>query len=272
MAMQRLIVDGLAFDVRVEGAPDAAPVLLLHGFPQSSRSFDAVVPRLHAAGLRTVAPDQRGYSPSARPVGVTDYAVGHLVADALGVLDVLGLRWAHVVGHDWGAAVAWQLAARHPERVSSLVAVSVGHPVAFSDALRDDADQQARSAYIQEFVRQGSAEDTLLADDGARLRQLVGAGRELSAAVGERAGLTAALNWYRAMTAADYRSCPPVQVPTTFLWSTADAALGRAQAAATARHVHGEYRYVELAEVSHWIPEDAPAALATEVVLRSGSW
>lgn len=272
MAVQQVRVGAGVLDVRVDGPTDGAVVLLLHGFPQDGASFDAVVPRLHAAGLRTVVPDQRGYSPGFRPEGVAAYGVRELVADAVGVLDVLGIGWAHVVGHDWGSAVAWQLAARHPERVSSLVAVSVGHPVAFSAAMSDDADQRERSAYIGLFTQQGKAEDVLLADDAARLRAMMGAGATLAPALLERAGLTAALSWYRGMRAADYRDCPAVQVPTTFVWGADDHALGRTQAEATGRHVHGEYRFVELAGVGHWIPEHAPAALATEVVLRSSPW
>jgi len=272
MPRHRVTVDELTFDVNVDGPSDGVPVLLLHGFPQSSRSFDAVAARLHAAGLRTIAPDQRGYSPDARPQGIQHYGVAHLVADALGVLDARGVRWAHVAGHDWGAAVAWQLAARHPQRVASLVAASVGHPVAFSGALASDADQRERSAYIREFTAAGAAEDALLAEGGARLRAMVGQGRELAAAVTERAGLTAALSWYRAMGAADFQSCPAVEVPTTFVWGTEDAFLGRVQAVSTGRQVLAEYRFVELVGIGHWIPEQAPAALATEVVLRSSPW
>ena len=276
MAVQRVRLQGtgtdaLVFDVAVDGPPDGAPVLLLHGFPQDHRSWAPVAARLHSSGLRTVAPTQRGYSPGARPEGVDAYAMPALVADALGVLDALDLPYAHVVGHDWGAAVAWQLAARHAQRVTSLVAVSVGHPVAFSRALREDRDQQARSGYIREFGEQGTAEDVLLADDAARLRSLT-AGAGLAAAVTTRAGLTAALNWYRAMAGSDYLDCPAVEVPTTFVWSNADDALGRTQALGTAAFVHAEYRFVELDGVSHWVPEQAPAALSAEIVLRAGSW
>ncbi len=269
---QQVPLGALTFDVTVSGPERGATVLLLHGFPQSGRCFDAVVPRLHEAGLRTVVPDQRGYSPGARPDDVAAYGVLELVADALGILDALGVGYAHVVGHDWGAAVAWQLAARHPHRVSSLVAASVGHPRAFSEALRTDPEQRARSGYMREFLDPGT-EARLLADDAAALRELVLHGAVAPAAL-DPAGLTAALGWYRAMatTAADHQGTPDVEVPTTYLWSTGDAALGRTQAVATARCVRGEYRFVELAGVSHWIPDEAPAALATEVVLRSSPW
>lgn len=287
MTTQQVQVGPHTFDVAVEG-PDgwssggsasAPTVVLLHGFPQNHRCFDAVVPRLHAAGMRTVVPDQRGYSPGARPVGVEHYRVPELVSDVLGIADALGVGWFHLVGHDWGAAVAWQLAARHPDRVSSLVAASVGHPVAFAAALTSDADQQARSDYFGLFAQEGHAEDVLLADDAARLRAMVADGGQdatgIEASVGplrDRGALTAALSWYRAMRGEDYRDVPAVEVPTTFLWSDADQALGRAQAVATGRYAWGEYRFVELAGVSHWIPEQAPVELAGEIALRSSPW
>lgn len=273
MPVQHVSVDELTFTVQTDGPDDGLPVLLLHGFPQGPGCFDAVLPRLHGAGLRTIAPAQRGYSPGARPAGDEPYAVQHLVSDALGLLDALGVAYAHVVGHDWGAAVAWQLAARHPHRVSSLVVASVGHPTALSDALATDADQRARSAYMRDFAAPGAAQ-RLLADGAGRLRAMVGHGHghDLAEAVTGPAGLQAALGWYRARGSAEFRLTPAVEVPTTFLWGTSDEFLGRTQAAATGRHVLAEYRFVELAGVGHWIPEDAAAALATEVVLRSSPW
>src|SRR5689334_15940996 len=108
---------GLRFDIQIGGPPDGAPVLLLHGFPQDHREWELISPRLHSAGLRTYALDQRGYSAGARPATIDDYRIGEAVADAVAVLDALGLASAHVVGHDWGATVAWGLATAHPDRV-----------------------------------------------------------------------------------------------------------------------------------------------------------
>ncbi len=172
---EQVTVGDLTFDVGVTGPRDGRVVLLLHGFPQTSWSWRHVVPGLASAGRRVLALDQRGYSPGASPDAVADYTGEHLVADVVGVLDALGLDAVDLVGHDWGAAVAWQVAGLHPERVTTLTALSVPHPGAFREALAADADQRARSAYMRDFARPGY-EDVLLADDAAGLRSLFGAG------------------------------------------------------------------------------------------------
>jgi pimeloyl-ACP methyl ester carboxylesterase len=269
----RVDVRGLAFDVRDGGPEDGQPVLLLHGFPQHSGEWDAVVPALHAAGLRTYALDQRGYSPGARPDAVEDYRMAECVADAVAVLDALHVDAAHVIGHDWGALVAWHLAARHPDRVRTLTAISVPHPAAMSYAMSTDPDQRTRSAYISLFRQAGKAERVLLADDAAALRGiLAGVGEDRVETYAEPmlapGALTAALNWYRAMSREDMAATGAVTVPTTFVWSDGDVAVGRTAAEACARQVTGDYRLVALPGVTHWIPDEAPAALADAALAR----
>lgn len=265
-----LAVGELTFSVRLEGADAARPVMLLHGFPQSGRCWSRIVPLLTAGGLRTIAPDLRGYSPGARPAQVSAYSAGHLVGDVLGMLDALGLPAVDLVGHDWGAWVAWQVAVRHPQRVRSLVALSVPHPVAFSTAMAADPDQRQRSAYFGLFRQEGGKAEQVLLDDGAaRLRALfAGSGltdAEVDAYVAPLqvpGALTGALSWYRAMSRGDAEGLGPAPVPTTFVWSDQDVAVGRTAAQACAEHVTGPYRFVELTGISHWIPEQAPEAVA----------
>ncbi|MEV0156798.1 alpha/beta hydrolase [Micromonospora sp. NPDC050686] len=267
---------GLTFEVRAGGPADGDPVLLLHGFPQHSGEWDDVTPALHAAGLRTYALDQRGYSPGARPAAVEAYRIPELVADAAGVLDALGVPTAHLVGHDWGAIVAWGLAAAHPDRVRTLTAVSVPHPAAMARALADDPRQKARSSYLALFRMPGKAEKVLLGLRAAALRRmLAGVGDAARVAryadpMREPGALTAALNWYRAMAGADLKAVGPVTVPTTFVWSDRDAAIGRTAAAACAGRVTGDYRFVELTGVTHWIPDEAPDRLAEAILARVG--
>ena len=174
------------------------------------------------------------------------------------MLDHVGATSAHVVGHDWGAAVAWQLAGRHPDRVQTLTAVSVPHPVAFVEALRSDPDQRRRSHYMKDW-QDPSTEQRLL--EGG-LDQVFGRIPAVDAdryvqRMREPGALTAALSWYRAQSLDDVEGLGAVTAPTMHVWSDGDVALGPAAAHATAQHVAGPYRFEVLHGVSHWIPEEA---------------
>ncbi len=272
MEALQLTASGLTFDAVATGPTDGPLVVLLHGFPQTSWSWRGVWPGLAEAGYRVVAVDQRGYSPGARPPDVAAYAMPHLVGDVVGVLDALDAERAHLVGHDWGAAVAWQVAARHPARLRSLTAVSVPHPRAFVAALRTDPDQRERSTYMRLFATEGKAEEVLLREDDSGLRTFFG-GAEASADVDtylnlmhQPGVLTACLNWYRAQDVGDIETMPPVTVPTLYVWSDGDRALGRVAALDTARHVGGPYRFETFPGVSHWVPEEAAAALTAALL------
>ena len=266
----------LTFDVTTSGPADGVPVVLLHGFPESAASWEPVSALLNESGLRTFAPNQRGYSPGARPDGVDSYRIDHLVADVIGLLDALGLDSAHLVGHDWGAAVAWVVAARHPDRITSLTTVSVPHPGAFGWALREDADQKERSSYIRLLRMEGKAERVLLDENAHSLRAMFGdvvppalVDRHV-ALLSEPGAMTAALNWYRAMTS-DFEATPAVTVPTTYVWSTGDIALGRAGAERCGEFVDAPYEFVVLDGATHWIPEQRPDALAEAILTRTGT-
>src|SRR6201993_92081 len=129
--MEQYRRDDLIFDVRDAGPPDGPVVVLLHGFPQHNDSWNAVIDRLTVQGYRCLAPNQRGYSPGARPSRRRDYRIPELVADLGALIDASGARRVHLVGHDWGAAVAWAAAAEMPERLATVSPVSVPHPAAF---------------------------------------------------------------------------------------------------------------------------------------------
>jgi pimeloyl-ACP methyl ester carboxylesterase len=262
---------GLDFDVRVEGDPAAEPVVLLHGFPQHSGAWDQVWPALVEAGYRVIAPDQRGYSPGARPSGRRAYTATELSADVLALLDELGLASAHVVGHDWGGGVAWGLAWAAPERVRTLTAVSTPHPRALVRSTLA-GDQAARSWYIGAFLLPVLPERALLAADARFLRRLLrrsglppGAADAYADRMAEPGALTAALNWYRALPL-DRPHLGRITVPTLYVWGAEDFALGPAAAAGTARWVTGPYTFVRLPDTGHWIPELAPEALLTPLL------
>ena len=262
------------FRCRAAGPEDGRLVVLLHGFPQSSHEWRHQLVALAEAGYRAVAFDQRGYSPGARPEGVDGYRLDHLVADVLAVADELNGHQIDLVGHDWGAAVAWQVAGRYPERLRSLTALSVPHGAAFRSALASSSgDQVRRSSYIGFFQQEGTAEETLLAEGGAGLRRLFEASdypddpSPYIELMQEPGALTAALSWYRALVrgglgaAAASVAMGPVTVPTLYVWSDEDPAIGREAAEATAQYVEGPYRFEILNGVSHWIPEAVPDQL-----------
>src|SRR4051794_15213460 len=249
---------GYTFDVYEGGPAGGDPVLLLHGFPQDHREFDLMAPRLHEAGFRTYALDQRGYSPGARPTPVAEYRQPEPVADAVAVLDALGVESAHVVGHDWGASVGWIMAARHPDRVRTLTAVSVPHPQALGLALRSRPSQRARLAYMALF-RSPVAERLLLAGDGAVLRAMMrpigDRARLYATAMREPGRLTGGLNWYRALSRLDVTDVREVTVPTTYVWSDRDGVVTLTAALRTADWVSADYQLVAFRGVSHWVPE-----------------
>jgi pimeloyl-ACP methyl ester carboxylesterase len=276
MSLERIRVGELTFDVDVEGPVNGPAVLLLHGFPHSRQSWVDVAPILHETGLRTIAPDQRGYSDSARPTRVSDYALERLVGDALGILDALEVESAHVVGHDWGAAVAWYLGARHADRVRSVVALAIPHLDAYQHAYRVDAEQQHSSRYVEFLMSEGAAEQ-FLAEDAAQLWAWfaqAGPGvlteEQVSRYVAKHSEpgvLDAALNWYRANNLlGEPFGFGPVSVPTTFVWSVTDTAVSKLAVTKTAEYVTGPYRLVTLEKTSHWQPQQAPETVAGEIV------
>jgi pimeloyl-ACP methyl ester carboxylesterase len=265
-----IAASGYVFDARVAGPSNGTPVLLLHGFPESSFEWRVELAALGAAGFRAVAPDLRGYSPRARPLEVDAYRLDRLAADVFAMADALDFQTFHVVGHDWGASIGWQAAILHPERLRSLTAVSVPHPAAFAEALATDPEQQRMSGYITFFQQPGVAENALLANDAQALRAVYGTGPASEGAdeyvrlLSEPGALTAALDYYRALDPGVSRY-DHVRVPTLYVWSTNDVTLGRTGAKATTKYVDGPYRFEIIEGVSHWVPEDAADRLTALV-------
>jgi pimeloyl-ACP methyl ester carboxylesterase len=282
--MERFQRAGLTFDVRDGGPVDGEPVVLLHGFPQDSSSWSAVEPLLHAAGMRTFAPDQRGYSPGARPPRRADYLGVELVDDVLALLDQAGLPGeaksageaglpsAHVVGHDWGGVVAWLLAGLHPERVRSLTVLSTPHPRAILPALRSST-QALKSWYMLYFQLPWIPEFTL-GRSLASVQQRSGLPQQFAVHNAQRmrepGALTGALNWYRALPMELRSPQPRCPVPTTYIWGRRDAFLSRRAAEMTADQVTADYRFVEL-DANHWLPETHPAEVAELITDRVSS-
>ncbi|MFD0899282.1 alpha/beta fold hydrolase [Actinomadura sediminis] len=264
--------NGLIFNVVDQGPPDGDIAVLLHGFPQTSSSWEALAPHLHAEGYRTLAPDQRGYSPGARPRGRYAYRMSELVNDVLALIATAApdARRVHVIGHDWGAAVAWALAAAHPNVLSTLTALSAPHPAAFIRSLFTSR-QFLMSWYMYFFQlpwipelalrRLYRSRDFGIATRFAAGRPEANTLRDVTFLMTSGA-LTPALNWYRAMPFNPPGRLAPVTVPTLFIAGDADPALGPEGAALTRDHVTGPYTFHTLRGVGHWIPEQAAPEVA----------
>lgn len=258
-----LITNGYHFDAVSVGPKGGDVVLFLHGFPQFADAWLPIMKPVALEGFHAVAVDQRGYSPGARPLRTNDYAIEHLVSDVLGFADELGAESFHLVGHDWGGLLAWQIAAEFPKQLRTLTVLSTPHNDAVLGAIETDADQRERSRYIDFFRQPGYiAEDEMLANNAMRLRSAY-RGKLANTAIDEnvhrfsQAGaLTAALNWYRAL---DFQTrIGKITVPTLFIWGSKDHALGETAAHHTGDFVTASYRFEVLEDKSHWLLEEAP--------------
>jgi pimeloyl-ACP methyl ester carboxylesterase len=260
-------IDGLHFDGLSAGPKSGELILFLHGFPQFADSWTPLLETLGSLGYHVVAVDQRGYSPGARPESIEEYKRRKLVGDVMGFADFLEAEQFHLVGHDWGGAVAWAFAAAYPERLRTLTVLATPHLDALSFALRADVDQQTKSAYFQLFrAPGGAAEKFLLADDAVKLRGAY-MGQVPEAAINANiqrlqkdGALTATLNWYRAMELES--PIGDIQVPTLYIWGEHDQALGKTAALATAGFCKGPYRFERLAGRSHWLLEESPEEIS----------
>src|SRR4051812_40971761 len=257
----RIRGDGVELEVRDEGDRGAPAVLLVHGFPDSSHLWRHQIAALTPAGLRTVAPDMRGFGASDKPREVEAYRLTRAVADLVAVLDALHIDKARVVGHDWGAAVAWIFAALHPDRVERLVAMSVGHPAAQTRTIAD----REKAWYMLLFQFEGVAEELLRRDNWKLLREWLREDGDVDRYVADLArpgALTAGLSWYRASLHPERQlepppRLPPVRAPTLGIWSTGDNYLNEQPMVDSAAHVDAPWRYERVEGASHWLQLDA---------------
>lgn len=261
--MHNFVHDGLTFDVTDEGPADGRVVVLLHGFPEDRHCWARIIPQLTAAGYRVLAPDQRGYSPGARPKGRRAYALPELTGDVLALADVAGAETFDVIGHDWGAGVVWDLAARHPQRVRSAAALSVPHPGAMRDSLLHSR-QLLRSWYMLFFQIPRLPELALKAAGPERAaHQLEADGLDPESALRyaqrmqKPEEMTGPIGWYRAIPFGLAQPMPPVTVPTMLIWGDRDRYLTRYSVERTAHHVTGSYRLEILSGQTHWLPTGA---------------
>jgi len=273
-----IATNGLRLHVVQAGPTDGPPVLLLHGFPEFWRGWEKQIEPLAKAGYRVIVPDQRGYNLSDKPRGVRAYGVDRLAADVLGLADALGYQKLNLVGHDWGAVVAWAFALWHPERLYKLGILNVPHPAVMLRFLKRDREQLRRSWYVFFFQLPWLPEAVFRAGNfrgGARM--LRGSGKlhtftsqDVAAykqAWSQPGALSGMINWYRAL----FRHRPQlprdlrVHVPTLMLWGQQDIALSHRMAGPSI-DLCDDGQLVFFENASHWVQHDEAEAVARQLL------
>ena len=276
---KQITTNGLNLHVVMAGPKKGRPVVMLHGFPEFWYGWRAQIPALTKAGYRVIVPDQRGYNLSDKPKGASAYRVDMLVQDIAGLADALGYKQINLVGHDWGAVVAWAFALWHPERVRKLGILNVPHPAVMLRFLRRDPEQLRRSWYIF-FFQLPWLPEYFLRQQGWRgaVRALRGSGRihtftnedvaEYKKAWSQPGAMTAMLNWYRA--AVRHRPKLPddlqVKVPTLMMWGMHDVALSHRMARPSLDYC-ADGKLIFFEDASHWVQHDE-AALVSQYLLE----
>ena len=263
--------DGLTFEVFDEGPLDGEPIVLLHGFPERNTTWRLVTPALNEAGFRTLALDQRGYAEGARPKHRRDYRLRKLAGDVTALIDAVGGS-AHVVGHDWGAIVAWTVATVDPGKVRTLTTLSLPHPEAYVRSV--PVSKQAKSsAYILALSIPGLAERLAGTDGFANQLKRFGmtsAERErFQVEMVQSGAIKGGLMWYRAIPLVDFSLFgKKITVPTTFVWSDQDLAVAKSSVDRTAKYCTGPYEQIKLSGITHWIPTQAPESAVDAILGR----
>ncbi len=274
-ADSREVVSGATrLHVETIDVPGGVPLVLLHGFPESSRAWDALAPRIAGLGYRVLAPDMRGYGRSDAPAGVGQYRLEALAEDVLAIMAAAGAERATLVGHDWGGIVAWAVAAWHPERVARLVVLNAPHLDVFGAVARRHPSQYVRSAYVGLFQLPALPERLLAARNFALLRRmLTGSARagtfsrarlDAYAEDWARPGrLSGMLGYYRALMRHGSRPLGRVRPPVTIVWGRDDAALSFPLAEASLAQCNNGR--LETLDASHWVHLEEPDAVLAAI-------
>ena len=264
------------FNCRVAGLDnDGEAIILLHGFPETSHMWVDLLPILFNKNYRVIAPNQRGYSPKARPNNVKEYSIKKIAGDVIAIADAFEIQRFHLVGHDWGAAIGWAVIALNPERVLSWTAMSVPHMKAFEYAYKKDKDQQKRSEYIGFFKLPFIPELYFSWNKYSKLKKVWKESSEKQKEIyldifKQRGALRTALNWYRAnigvrVKSEDQIKFDDVNVPSQLIWGNRDMALGRTGAELTENYMTGPYRLVEL-DAGHWLIQESFQEVSSAII------
>jgi pimeloyl-ACP methyl ester carboxylesterase len=268
--MNRMTARNGEVELSLEVSGDGPTLLLLHGWPDTGALWNDVVPHLVRGGYRVVSADLRGCGESSKPAETSSYRMFHLVSDVKCIIDALGGEPVTLIGHDWGAALAWSCAAYLPDEVERLVVLSVGHPTAFYGA---GIEQQMRSWYMLLFSQDGLGEAFLRKNDYNALRKWTGHPRaqEVIDELERDGQMSAHLRWYRANAPMDAFIVDPPVLPTVTqpvlgIWSSGDFALTERQMLNSEQYCPNGFNFVRLDGYGHWIPLEAPGELSGEIL------
>ena len=264
-------VDELTFTCRVSGMEnDGEAVILLHGFPETSRMYYDLIPVLVSEGFKVVAPDQRGYSPGARPSKISDYSIDKLSQDVIDIADAFQFEKFHLIGHDWGSAVGWVTVAFHSDRVISWTALSVPHLDAFFKAMNNNPEQQRKSQYIKFFKKPILPEFYFSIFGYKYLRDIwrKSSKEEIEKYLEvfkQKGALKASLNWYRANMKNDDKSIGDIAAPTLIIYGLKDMAIGEKSVDESEIYLKGDYK-IEKLESGHWLIQESFEAVSKSII------
>ena len=264
-------VDELTFTCRVSGMEnDGEAVILLHGFPETSRMYYDLIPVLVSEGFKVVVPDQRGYSPGARPSKISDYSIDKLSQDVIDIADAFQFEKFHLIGHDWGSAVGWVTVAFHSERVISWTALSVPHLDAFFKAMNNNPEQQRKSQYIKFFKKPILPEFYFSIFGYKYLRDIwrKSSKEEIEKYLEvfkQKGALKSSLNWYRANMKNDDKSIGDIAAPTLIVYGLKDMAIGEKSVDESEKYLKGDYK-IEKLETGHWLIQESFEAVSKSII------
>ncbi|WP_190808597.1 alpha/beta fold hydrolase [Flagellimonas sp. S3867] len=255
---KKIKIGELEFDCRFSGEATGEPVVLLHGFPETSIMWIGLMDYLASIGFYCIAPDMRGYSADACPKGVKNYAMEKLRADILNITDALGIGKFHLIGHDWGAIIGWDIVYNNPEKVISWTALAVPHSKSFLKAYKTDPVQQKKSRYVSLFLLPFIPEFKIRKHDFKGFRRLWknSSSEEVEhylSVFRRKSSLTGALNYYRAnLGKKKMEPIGNIETPTLYIWGKKDLAVGEVAAKGNEKYMKGDYTFLEL-EGGHWL-------------------
>ena len=278
MDVKKKVAGELEFDCRVSGDPENEAIIFLHGFPETSYMWINLMEKLSSLGYYCIAPNMRGYSENACPKGKKHYKLQELILDILNIADAVGKPRFHLIGHDWGSIIGWNIVFQNPERILSWTALSVPHPRAFGKAIKTDKEQKKKSRYIGWFLLPVLPEIALRKNNFESFRRLWKNStdeevEDYLAVFKRKYALTAALNYYRANLGRSKRLfIGDITVPTLFIWGKYDLAVGRIAVSNNDKYMKGDYAFLEL-EGGHWLMQtnyaDVEAAVTERLSLLS---